>query len=55
MDGEELDVVAVQEPWQNPHRQTSYNPPESCFYLAFTLTKCTHICFYVNKAIHPDS
>ena len=44
-----LDVVTVQELWQNSHQQTLYNLPGSCFYLAFTLTECTYVCFYINK------
>jgi len=51
----ELDILAIQEPWKNPHVTTGYNPPRSPFYLAYPPKGNPRVCFYINKRIHPDS
>ena len=48
---EPVDIIAIQEPWQNPHCQTTFNPQDSNFHLTFTPTDHTRICFYINKRI----
>ena len=51
----ELDIIAIQEPWQNPFYQTSFNPPDSEFQLAYTLSTHTRVCFFINNRIDLDS
>ena len=51
----DLDIITIQEPWQNPFHYSSYNPPQSGFHLAFTPLERTRVCFYINKALNPDS
>ena len=51
----DLDIIAIQELWQNPFHYSSYNPPRSGFHLAFTPSEHTRVCFYINKALDPDS
>ena len=51
----ELDIIAIQEPWQNSFHQTSFNPPDSGFQLAYTLSTHTRVCFFINNRIDLDS
>jgi hypothetical protein len=51
----EFDILAIQEPWRNPLVTTSYNPPDSAFYLAYPPKALARVCFYINKRIHPKS
>lgn len=54
-DIQNFDVLAIQEPWRNPHVATSYNPRSSNFHLAFQIEGASRICFYINKKIDPES
>ena len=49
-----LNIIAMQELWQNPYRQTSFNPPCSGFHLAFAPSAHTRVCFYINKNLDSD-
>ena len=46
----ELDIIAIQEPWQNPFQPTTYNQREGDFYLAFP-PQGGRACFYINKRL----
>ena len=51
----ELDIITIQKPWQNPFCQTSFNPLDSRFQLAYALSTHTRICFFINNRIDLDS
>ena len=51
----EFDILAIQEPWHNTYIPTTYNPRESCFYLAFPTQDTSRVCFYINKKINPNT
>ena len=44
----DLDIIAIQELWQNFFYQVSFNPLGSEFYLIFTLSNYIKVCFYIN-------
>ena len=50
------DIMAIQEPWQNPHSPTTYNPRDSNYHLAFAPTDHTHAYFYIVavRTVPPD-
>ena len=52
---QDYDILAIQEPWRNPFTTTSYNPPQSSFYLVYPPFPLTRVCLYVNKRLHPDA
>ena len=45
------DILAIQEPWNNPFMETTYNPRNSCFYLVYPPGK-GRACFYINKKLN---
>lgn len=47
----EVDIIALQEPWQNPWKHTTYHLLKSFFDLVYKDGKNTRICFYINKTI----
>jgi ribonuclease HI len=47
----DFDILAIQEPWRNPHVATSYHPLKGHFQLAYLDDKDTRVCFYINKRI----
>ena len=49
------DIMAIQEPWRNPHSPTTYNPQDSNYHLAFAPTDHTRACFYISKQLAEDS
>jgi hypothetical protein len=51
----EFSVLAVQEPWQNPHVLTTYNPSTSSFHLFYPPSAGAPVCFFVNKSLNPSS
>ena len=51
----EADVLAIQEPWQNVHTKSSYNPGNSRFFLSHKGEAGTRACLYINKRIDIDS
>ena len=53
--GNMVDIIAIQEPWKNPHHLSTYNPHDSSFHLAFALTEHTQVCFFINKRIDLDT
>ena len=53
--GNMVDIIAIQEPWRNPHHLSTYNPHDSSFHLAFAPTEHTWVCFFINKRIDPDT
>ncbi len=48
---EEVDIIALQEPWRNPWKNTTYHPLKSLFELVYEDGKNTRVCFYINKSI----
>ena len=44
-------ILAIQEPQNNPFIETTYNPQNSCFYLMYPLGK-GRACFYINKKLN---
>ena len=48
---QDFDILAIQEPWRNPFTTTSYNYPQSDFYLAYPNLQLARVCFYVNKRL----
>jgi hypothetical protein len=51
----EFIVLAVQEPWQNPHMHTTHNPSNSSFHLFYPPSAEASVCFLVNKSLDPSS
>jgi hypothetical protein len=47
----ELDIIAIQEPWRNPHQNTTHNPAADHFRLVYMDSQNTRTCFFVNKKI----
>lgn len=52
---QDFDVLAIQEPWRNPHVPTSYNPRDSNFHLICHADEKSRVSFYVNKELDPES
>jgi hypothetical protein len=51
----EFTIIAIQEPWQNPHILTSHNPSNSSFHLLYPPSADASVCFFVNKSLNPSS
>ena len=51
----EFHILAIQEPWNNPFVQTSYNPSSSNFWLAVQECQATQVAFYISKDIATSS
>ena len=49
------DIIAIQEPWRNPHAATSLSSYHSGFHLLFRPGADTRVCFYITDQIDPDS
>ena len=47
-----FDILAIQEPWNNTHIATSYNPRNSWFYLAYPAER-GRACLFINKRLDP--
>jgi endonuclease/exonuclease/phosphatase family metal-dependent hydrolase len=47
----ELDIIAIQEPWRNPHQNTTHNAAADHFHLVYMDSQYTRACFFVNKKI----
>jgi hypothetical protein len=47
----ELDIIAIQEPWQNPFTPATYCPGTSGFLPAYGDSKGRRSCFLVNKRL----
>src|SRR5438132_823521 len=47
----QYDIIAIQEPWQNPRRKTTHQPLRSGFRLYYYEDDETKVCFYVNRRI----
>jgi len=47
-----IDILAIQEPWRNPHILSSYNPSSSPFYLSYKPHEHTRVSFYINKRLN---
>ncbi|KAH9203728.1 Endonuclease/exonuclease/phosphatase [Leptodontidium sp. 2 PMI_412] len=47
----ELDIIAIQEPWRNPHQNTTHNPAADYFHLVYMDSQNTRTCFFANKKI----
>ena len=52
---QEYDIIAVKEPWRNPHAATTLSSYQSGFHLLYRPGGDTKVCFYVNDRIDPDS
>ena len=50
----EFNILAVQEPWENPGMPTSVNPSNSSFYLVYQPRMGARVCFYINKRINAN-
>ena len=50
----ELDVIMIQELWQNPFHPTFFNSPDSGFHLVYTPAPHTRVCFYINSQLDSD-
>ena len=48
------DVLALQEPWQNPYKNATYCPSRSAFYVAYNDQK-RRSCFLINKSLDINS
>lgn len=46
----DYDIVAIQEPWQNPFCFTTHHPAKQHFWLIWPESK-PRVCFFVNKRI----
>src|SRR3982075_990106 len=47
----EFDIIAIQEPWKNPHIETTYCPARSPFYLLYPPEGRARSCFLINKKL----
>jgi len=47
------DILALQEPFQNRYRATTYHPAKDRFLLLYFDSVNTGTCFFVNKRIDP--
>ncbi|KAK9445095.1 hypothetical protein VB005_01558 [Metarhizium brunneum] len=47
----EYDLLAIQEPWRNPFKATTYHPLKTHFHLVYLEDASTRVCFYINKRI----
>ena len=47
----EVDIIVLQEPWQNPWKYTTYHFLKSFFDLVYEDGKDTYVCFYINKTM----
>ena len=47
----EFDIIAIQEPWKNPHIETTYCPARSPFYLLYPTEGRARSCFLINKKL----
>ena len=52
---QEIDILAIQEPCQNAHNGSSYNPSTSNFHLAHKGGADTRTCFYINKRLNLEN
>lgn len=50
-----FDIIAVQEPWHNPHMATTLSSHQSGFHLLYRPGGDTRVCFYVSDKIKLDS
>ena len=48
-------VLAIQEPWRNPHSPTTYCPSSCNFYSSYLDSEHTRVAFYINKDIDPST
>jgi hypothetical protein len=51
----EYDVIAIQEPWRNPFKNTTYHPLKTQFSLTYLDDPATRVCFYVSSRIDPGT
>ncbi len=51
----QYDVIAIQEPWLNPHMQATYCPSDCPYTAIFPSTGRARTCFLINKAIPVSS
>jgi hypothetical protein len=51
----EFSLLAIQEPWQNPHIPTTYNTSNSAFHLLYPLSVEASVCSLVNKSLNFSS
>ena len=52
---QDYDIIAIQEPWRNPHAATTLSPHQSGFHLLYRPGGDTRVCFYINDKIDPES
>lgn len=52
---QEMNILAIQEPWHNTRNQSTYNLSHSSFYLIYSGEKETRVCLYINKRLDIDS
>ena len=52
---QDMDILAIQEPWFNTTNKSTYNPSHSKFHLVHQGKEGTRVCIYVNKRIDIDS
>lgn len=52
---QKFDILAIQEPWRNPHKHTTHQWSKSGFQLAYKNSPHTRVCFYVNNRIAKHS
>ena len=48
-------ILAIQEPWWNPHLPATYYPASCDFYSTYHRHKHTRVVFYINKSINPTT
>lgn len=49
---QDVDILAIQEPWRNPVQATTYHPLKRFFGLVFEdRSNNTRVCFFVNKRL----
>lgn len=51
----EFDILAIQEPWRNPFKATTYHPLKTHFHLTYLEDAATRVCLYINKQMDPGT
>lgn len=49
---QQMDIIAIQEPWVNPHNRSTHNPVKNAFHTVLPDTEeRPRVCFYIHRGI----
>lgn len=50
LETQHVDIIAIQEPWINPHNGNTHNPARNLFHTVLPDTEGRpRVCFYINR------